>query len=134
MKRVGLICGEIHFTINIFVFQTVREGIFSEGKTRGEHATDGLWGPGKASNDTKESGGRCDSVEPDNSCIENCLQENFKGIRPRYTVLPDTLAPVGLGLFKNCQDWSDDALKSCRMKCSGNDFGRLIRFILTGVI
>ncbi len=101
---------------------------------RGEHATDGLWGAGKASNDTKESGGRCDSVEPDNSCIENCLKEKFKGIRPRYTVLPDIPISINLGLFKNCQDWSDDALKSCRMKCSGNDFGRLIRFMLTGVI
>lgn len=70
----------------------------------------------------------------DNSCIESCLKEKFKGVRPRYTVLPDGLFPVKLGLFKNCQDWSDDALKSCKMKCSGNDIGRLIRFMLTGVM
>ncbi len=101
---------------------------------RGESGTDGLWGPGKASNDTKEGAGRCDSVETDNSCIESCLKEKFKGVRPRYTVLPDGLFPVKLGLFKNSQDWADDALKSCKMKCSNNDVGRLIRFMLTGVM
>ncbi|MGG7296337.1 hypothetical protein ACQ7B1_06050, partial [Escherichia coli] len=34
---------------------------------RGESKVDGLWGPGKASNDTKEAAGRCDLVETDNS-------------------------------------------------------------------
>jgi len=101
---------------------------------RGEFKTDGLWGPGKASNDTKDGAGRCDSVETDNSCIEDCLKGKFKGMRPRYTVLPDGFYPIKLGLFKNCQDWSDDALDSCKMKCAGNDFGRLIRFVLIGVI
>ncbi|MGG6633446.1 UNVERIFIED_CONTAM: RHS domain-containing protein, partial [Enterobacter cloacae] len=101
---------------------------------RGETGTDGLWGPGKASNDTKEGSGRCDSVEKDNDCIENCLKEKFKGPRPRYTVLPDGIFPIKLGLFKNCQDWAEDTLKSCQMKCSGNDVKRLIRFMLTGVI
>jgi len=101
---------------------------------RGEYKTDGLWGPGKASSDTKSEGGGCESVEKDNDCIEDCLKEKFKEPRPRYTVLPDSMFPIKMGLFKNCQDWADDTLETCRMKCSGNDFGRLIRFVLTGKI
>lgn len=101
---------------------------------RGESKGDGLWGPGKASNDTKEGAGRCDSVEADNSCIESCLKEKFKGTRPRYSVLPDHLSIIKLGLFKNCQDWADDSLEICKMKCSGNDIGRFIKFALSGVM
>ncbi|EOW2955312.1 RHS repeat-associated core domain-containing protein, partial [Escherichia coli] len=74
---------------------------------RGESKGDGLWGPGKASNDTKEAAGRCDLVETDNSCVENCLKGKFKEVRPRYSVLPDIFTPINLGLFKNCQDWSN---------------------------
>ncbi|HFO4341691.1 TPA: rhs element protein RhsC, partial [Escherichia coli] len=91
---------------------------------RGESKGDGLWGPGKASNDTKEAAGRCDLVETDNSCVENCLKGKFKEVRPRYSVLPDIFTPINLGLFKNCQDWSNDSLETCKMKCSGNNIGR----------
>ncbi|EHM4339243.1 hypothetical protein KGG66_004435, partial [Salmonella enterica] len=98
---------------------------------RGEYKVDGLWGPGKASNDTKEGAGRCDSVEDDNTCIETCLKQNFKEIRPRYSVLPDRFTIIKLGLFKNCQDWADVSLETCKMKCSNNNIGRFIRFILT---
>ncbi|EHB41279.1 RHS repeat-associated core domain protein [Salmonella enterica subsp. enterica serovar Infantis str. SARB27] len=101
---------------------------------RGEYKFDGLWGPGKASNDTKEGAGRCDSVEDDNTCIETCLKQKFKEIRPRYSVLPDRFTIIKLGLFKNCQDWADDSLETCKMKCSNNNIGRFIRFILTGVM
>ncbi|MEX3283883.1 rhs element protein RhsC, partial [Escherichia coli] len=101
---------------------------------RGESKGDGLWGPGKASNDTKEAAGRCDLVETDNSCVENCLKGKFKEVRPRYSVLPDIFTPINLGLFKNCQDWSNDSLETCKMKCSGNNIGRLIRFVFTGVM
>ncbi|EII3509387.1 rhs element protein RhsC, partial [Escherichia coli] len=101
---------------------------------RGESKGDGLWGPGKASNDTKEAAGRCDLVETDNSCVENCLKGNFKEVRPRYSVLPDIFTPINLGLFKNCQDWSNDSLETCKMKCSGNNIGRFIRFVFTGVM
>ncbi|TGB59770.1 RHS repeat-associated core domain-containing protein [Escherichia sp. E4742] len=101
---------------------------------RGESKGDGLWGPGKASNDTKESAGRCDLVETDNSCVENCLKGKFKEVRPRYSVLPDIFTPINLGLFKNCQDWSNDSLETCKMKCSGNNIGRFIRFVFTGVM
>ncbi|HAH9555487.1 TPA: RHS repeat protein [Escherichia coli] len=101
---------------------------------RGESKGDGLWGPGKASNDTKEAAGRCDLVETDNSCVENCLKGKFKEVRPRYSVLPDIFTPINLGLFKNCQDWSDDSLETCKMKCSGNNIGRFIRFVFTGVM
>ncbi|EPU0846595.1 rhs element protein RhsC, partial [Escherichia coli] len=96
---------------------------------RGESKGDGLWGPGKASNDTKEAAGRCDLVETDNSCVENCLKGKFKEVRPRYSVLPDIFTPINLGLFKNCQDWSNDSLETCKMKCSGNNIGRFIRFV-----
>ncbi|EJE6849140.1 RHS repeat protein, partial [Escherichia coli] len=101
---------------------------------RGESKGDGLWGPGKASNDTKEAAGRCDLVETDNSCVENCLKGKFKEVRPRYSVLPDIFTPINLGLFKNCQDWSNDSLETCKMKCSGNNIGRFIRFVSTGVM
>ncbi|EFC1713309.1 RHS repeat protein, partial [Escherichia coli] len=101
---------------------------------RGESKGDGLWGPGKASNDTKEAAGRCDLVETDNSCVENCLKGKFKEVRPRYSVLPDIFTPINLGLFKNCQDWSNDSLETCKMKCSGNNIGCFIRFVFTGVM
>ncbi|EFJ2250729.1 rhs element protein RhsC, partial [Escherichia coli] len=101
---------------------------------RGESKGDGLWGPDKASNDTKEAAGRCDLVETDNSCVENCLKGKFKEVRPRYSVLPDIFTPINLGLFKNCQDWSNDSLETCKMKCSGNNIGRFIRFVFTGVM
>ncbi|MGL9585951.1 rhs element protein RhsC, partial [Escherichia coli] len=101
---------------------------------RGESKGDGLWGPGKASNDTKEAAGRCDLVETDNSCVENCLKGKFKEVRPRYSVLPDIFTPINLGLFKNCQDWSNDSLETCKMKCSGNNIGRFIRFVFTRVM
>ncbi|HDV1588604.1 TPA: RHS repeat protein, partial [Escherichia coli] len=101
---------------------------------RGESKGDGLWGLGKASNDTKEAAGRCDLVETDNSCVENCLKGKFKEVRPRYSVLPDIFTPINLGLFKNCQDWSNDSLETCKMKCSGNNIGRFIRFVFTGVM
>ncbi|WP_284038058.1 RHS repeat-associated core domain-containing protein, partial [Escherichia coli] len=101
---------------------------------RGESKGDGLWGPGKASNDTKEAAGRCDLVETDNSCVENCLKGKFKEVRPRYSVLPDIFTPINLGLFKNCQDWSNDSLETCKMKCSGNNIGRFVRFVFTGVM
>ena len=101
---------------------------------RGESKGDGLWGPGKASNDTKEAAGRCDLVETDNSCVENCLKGKFKEVRPRYSVLPDIFTPINLGLFKNCQYWSNDSLETCKMKCSGNNIGRFIRFVFTGVM
>ncbi|HHR4436797.1 hypothetical protein WJD08_00535 [Salmonella enterica subsp. enterica serovar Corvallis] len=101
---------------------------------RGEWPTDGMLGPGKASNDTREGASRCESVEPDNDCIESCLKEKLKGARPFYTVLPDWMFPMKFGLVNNCQDWSNDTLKTCQMKCSGNNAGRLMRFILTGVL
>ncbi|PPW76801.1 RHS repeat-associated core domain-containing protein, partial [Escherichia coli] len=101
---------------------------------RGESKGDGLWGPGKASNDTKEAAGRCDLVETDNSCVENCLKGKFKEVRPCYSVLPDIFTPINLGLFKNCQDWSNNSLETCKMKCSGNNIGRFIRFVFTGVM
>lgn len=91
-------------------------------------------GASKASNDTKEAAYCCDLVETDNSCVENCLKGKFKEVRPRYSVLPDIFTPINLGLFKNCQDWSNDSLETCKMKCSGNNIGRLIRFVFTGVM
>ncbi|MDE5181742.1 hypothetical protein PYW48_13690 [Escherichia coli] len=104
-------------------------------KTNGENQKEMVYGgPGKASNDTKEAAGRCDLVETDNSCVENCLKGKFKEVRPRYSVLPDIFTPINLGLFKNCQDWSNDSLETCKMKCSGNNIGRFIRFVFTGVM
>ncbi|TBL78724.1 hypothetical protein EYY94_01500, partial [Obesumbacterium proteus] len=101
---------------------------------RGKRSSDGIFGPGKASQDSKNSAGRCDTLEPDNSCLENCLKEKFKGPRPLYTVLPDWLFPVKLGLTKNCQDWSDDTFETCKNKCNGNNFKKLINYLYKGIL
>ncbi len=100
---------------------------------RGENWYDGLWGPGKPSVDTLEGGGKCETIEPDNTCLEECLKGKFSGPRPRYTVLPDNLTTLKIGVLKNCQDWSDDIFNSCKNKCSGNTTGRFLNFIYKGV-
>ncbi|EDI2546163.1 RHS repeat-associated core domain-containing protein [Salmonella enterica subsp. enterica serovar Koketime] len=94
---------------------------------RGEVFGDGMWGPGKASNDSVEGAANCEQVESDNKCIESCIEEKIAGPRPRYTVLPDMFSLFRTGTFKNCQDWSNDTLDDCRMKCSKNKVSTVIR-------
>ena len=100
---------------------------------RGEKWYDGFWGPGKSSIDKLDNAGKCEIVEPDNECIEECLKRKFNGPRLRYSVLPDIFTPVEFGLLKNCQDWSNDSFNSCKDKCNGSNIGRLLKFILKGV-
>ncbi|MGB7799584.1 RHS repeat-associated core domain-containing protein, partial [Buttiauxella sp.] len=101
---------------------------------RGEKWYDGFWGPGKSSVDKLDDAGKCETVESDNKCIEECLKRKFSGSRPRYSVLPDLFTPVRLGLLKNCQDWSNDSFNSCKQKCNGNNIRRLLNFIYKGVL
>ncbi|MCZ5662420.1 hypothetical protein O5623_29290 [Escherichia coli] len=73
-------------------------------KTNGENQKEMVYGgQSKASNDTKEAAGRCDLVETDNSCVENCLKGKFKEVRPRYSVLPDIFTPINLGYLKTAK-------------------------------
>jgi len=67
----------------------------------------GFWSPGKPSNDTK-AGGDCKEVEPDNSCIEQCILTEGAAPRPRYGI-----GPQGT----DCQEWADDTLSKCRKQC-----------------
>lgn len=46
---------------------------------RGEVFGDGMWGPGKASNDSVEGTANCEQVESDNKCIESCIEEKIAG-------------------------------------------------------
>ncbi|MCV5681191.1 hypothetical protein OFN25_25800, partial [Escherichia coli] len=93
-----------------------------------------IWQPEFTDKTLSRKPGAVHLVETDNSCVENCLKGKFKEVRPRYSVLPDIFTPINLGLFKNCQDWSNDSLETCKMKCSGNNIGRFIRFVFTGVM
>lgn len=75
----------------------------------GQDRTGGPWSPGTPSLDVFNTA-RCDQVEPDNKCIEDCLLGAFAGPRPYYGLC---------GPGTNCQEWADSTLKSCRKKCSG---------------
>lgn len=119
MKEAVQIYGGIRSIINIFVSQMVKGTILVVAKTNGENQKEMVYGGQvKQVMIQKEAAGRCDLVETDNSCVENCLKGKFKEVRPRYSVLPDIFTPINLGLFKNCQDWSNDSLETCKMKCS----------------
>jgi RHS repeat-associated protein len=51
----------------------------------------------------------CRQIEPDSSCLEDCLKRQFAAPRPWYNFL-------GIG-GASCQDWEDDVLDSCRNGC-----------------
>jgi RHS repeat-associated protein len=74
---------------------------------RGKERMDPVYGPGKPSNDSYNSK-NCESVQPDNSCIEQCLKNKFKEPRPTYGI-----GPQGT----DCQEWADDTLEICQKKC-----------------
>jgi len=81
----------------------------------GQDRKSGAYGPGKPSNDVYIEK-RCTEAEPDNTCIESCLQKKFSGSRPYYGL-------VGPGT--NCQEWADDALSDCRGQCKKSWWDRL---------
>ena len=131
MKEAVQIYGGIRSIINIFVSQMVKGTILVVAKTNGENLKEMVY-RGQVKQVMIQK--KLLAVVTDNSCVENCLKGKFKEVRPRYSVLPDIFTPINLGLFKNCQDWSNDSLETCKMKCSGNNIGRFIRFVFTGVM
>ena len=73
---------------------------------RGEKWYDPVHGPGKKSNDEYNEN-TCDQVEPDNTCIEECVIRKAAEDRPSY----------GIPFGTDCQEWADDTLEECRQEC-----------------
>lgn len=73
---------------------------------RGKRWSDPIRGPGKPSNDSHDKG-TCERVEPDNTCLEQCLLRKFGEKRPAY----------GIPFGTDCQEWSEQALQECRVEC-----------------
>lgn len=87
-----------------------RGGHICGGQThRGETWHDGLYSPGRPSND-EYNPRTCKQVEPDNDCIEGCLRQKFAGPRPNYGW------PF---IGTDCKEWSGDAVSDCRVQCGG---------------
>ena len=63
--------------------------------------------PGVPSKD-RFSSEQCTKVEPDDKCIEDCLQNQFQQPRPPYAI-----GPFGT----DCQEWADNALANCQQQC-----------------
>lgn len=85
----------------------------------GGQTTDSAFGYGKGKPTTSAtdyfSPGRCREVLPDDICIEACLREKFAAPRPVYGLA---------GPGTNCQEWTDEAIGSCRLKCWLKRVGR----------
>ena len=73
---------------------------------RGKKWYDPISGPGQPSNDSFNRD-QCEEKEPDNKCIEQCLDKKFSTPRPRYDI------PFGA----DCQEWADDALNDSQKQC-----------------
>jgi RHS repeat-associated protein len=73
----------------------------------GQDRAGGPWSPGQPSRDPFNTD-RCDQVEPDNACIENCILSAGSSPRPRYGLC---------GPGTNCQEWVSQTLSSCRSQC-----------------
>lgn len=135
MKEAVQIYGGIRSIINIFVSQMVKGTILVVAKTNGENQKEMVYGGQvKQVMIQKKLLAVVTSLKPIIVVWRTGLKGKFKEVRPRYSVLPDIFTPINLGLFKNCQDWSNDSLETCKMKCSGNNIGRFIRFVFTGVM
>jgi RHS repeat-associated protein len=74
-----------------------------------DHAGNGLYSPGKPSDDTM-SAGTCGYTSGNNNCFDNCVLARIEDPkRPQYSVQnwPGT----------NCQSWADDVVKQCVEQC-----------------
>jgi RHS repeat-associated protein len=82
--------------------------------TGGQDRAAGPYGPGKPSEGDGASAenSRCEKVEDDNKCIEDCLKDIFNKPRPKYA-----LALGGIFGGQQCQQWSEDVLQICRKQC-----------------
>jgi len=66
------------------------------------------YGPGKPSDD-KYNPDRCKEKEPDNDCLEKCIQKKIQNPKRPYYGL--------IGPGTNCQEWADETLAKCRKEC-----------------
>jgi RHS repeat-associated protein len=51
----------------------------------------------------------CKKTDEDNSCIEKCIQDDFKKTPPTYS--------MDLSNGQNCQTWADHSVSVCEAKC-----------------
>ena len=72
-----------------------------------DHKGSPLYGDGKPSEDTMGAGD-CEETEPDNSCFESCLKDEWAKPRPKY----------GIPFGTDCQEYDEDVNKSCQKKCN----------------
>lgn len=70
------------------------------GQDRGEG------GKGKPSNDSMDKG-TCKETQPDNTCYEKCMTDEWKKPRPDYGI------PIGT----DCQEYDDNTNKLCLKQC-----------------
>ncbi len=68
-----------------------------------------IYGTGWPSNDSYDSG-RCGEIEDDNECFEKCLLREGISPRPSYGLI---------GPGTSCQEWTDNAITTCRRQCRG---------------
>ena len=73
------------------------------GQDRGEK------GAGKPSNDIfNPPGGQCKETEPDNTCFEVCMVNEWNKPRPNY----------GIPFGTDCQEYDDDVNAKCKKQCN----------------
>ena len=67
--------------------------------------------PGVIEYEKTSSPSSCEKAADDNSCIEKCIQDEFKKPPPNYS--------VNLSQGQNCQTWANSAVSSCQAQCRG---------------
>jgi uncharacterized protein RhaS with RHS repeats len=67
--------------------------------------------PGVIEYEKNSSPSACEKTDDDNSCIEKCIQAEFKKAPPNYS--------VNLSEGQNCQTWANSTVISCRAQCRG---------------
>ena len=75
---------------------------------RGKEWYDPLTSSGQPSVGDEYDPENCEEKEPDDDCIEQCVTKRIDGSRPRY----------GIPFGTDCQEWADDTLSDCQLKCA----------------
>ena len=60
---------------------------------------------------TSSSSSSCEKAANDNTCIEQCIKDDFKKTSPNYS--------VDLSKGQNCQIWVTSTVSSCQLQCVG---------------
>ena len=74
----------------------------------GQRSGGKLYGPGKQSND-KYNPDKCKEKDPDNDCLESCIQKKIQDPKRPYYGL------IGPGM--NCHEWADKTYADCVRGC-----------------